>query len=63
MRIKHNDERNYIVSKARTCGKFKSNTLLEFFCTEKSERIFVFIITLMCIHRPFVLGTPILRNA
>ena len=41
MQIKHNHKSNRIVSKSAKGGKLKSNTLLKFVCTDKSERTFV----------------------
>ena len=41
MQIKHNHKSNRIVSKTAKGGKLKSNTLLKFVCTDKSERTFV----------------------
>ena len=37
MQIKHNHESNYVVWKAAIGGKFKSNMLLEFICTDKPK--------------------------
>ena len=50
--IKHNYESDHIVSKAINCEKLKSNMLLEFICTDKSDLIFFFIIRVVYIHRP-----------
>ena len=37
MQIKHNHESNHVVWKAAIGGKFKSNMLLEFVCTDKPK--------------------------
>ena len=50
--IKHNDESDHTVSKASRMESLNLTHSNNFFCTDKSERIFVFIIRLMYFLKP-----------